>query len=384
MKKNLYFISKDANWQHYRNEVLTYLASRYDLNVEVLTTGTLKSYLKENAHLKYKVFKNCFSDSAKFNFFPGALFYIIKNRPQYVLALNNAANITEYVSCVMCFFMKTKFVWWTHGYDHKPVKGKLKRKVKNLYTSFFFRLSNSIITFSEPGKLYLTQIGIVENKIFVAPNTLDTDKLLSLKEKINASFDRNEFLKKNIPNAAVTDRFILFSGRINKYKKVDNLIRVLDLILKKEPQVHLIIIGDGEQKNNVEKLSKELHLTSNVHFKGAIFDEVVVGKYFVLCDVFVIPGLVGLAIVHAFCYGKPLITENVSYHSPEIQYLKNGVNGFIVEENDLKEMSEKILSLLQNADKLKQMSIDCVKTIEENASISFMTSSMYKALMHQR
>jgi glycosyltransferase involved in cell wall biosynthesis len=93
---------------------------------------------------------------------------------------------------------------------------------------------------------------------------------------------------------------------------------------------------------------------------------------------------VGLAIVHAFCYGKPLITENVSYHSPEIQYLKNGVNGFIVEENDLKEMSEKILSLLQNADKLKQMSIDCVKTIEENASISFMTSSMYKALMHQR
>ena len=134
MNKNLFFLSRDANWQHYRNEVLTYLAATHNLKVEILTTGTLKSYLKENEHLKYKLFKNYFSSSRKLNFFPGALFYIIKNKPKFVLALNNATNITEYVACILCFLMGIKFTWWTHGYDHKPVKGKFKRKIKKLST----------------------------------------------------------------------------------------------------------------------------------------------------------------------------------------------------------------------------------------------------------
>ena len=384
MDKKLFFISKDANWQHYRNEVLTYLAATHNLKVEILTTGTLKSYLKENEHLKYKLFKNYFSSSRKLNFFPGALFYIIKNRPKFVLALNNATNITEYVACILCFLMGIKFTWWTHGYDHKPVKGKFKRKIKDFYTLFFYKISNSIITFSEPGKLYLIEKGIKPGKIFVAPNTLDTDKLLSLKSKIIETFDRGDFISKNIPGAAIDDRFILFSGRINNYKKVDDLINALPLILQKQPNVHLIIVGDGEQKPNIENRTKELNLTGRVHFKGAIFDEVEVGKYFILCDLFVIPGLVGLAIVHAFCYGKPLITEDVSYHSPEIQYLKNNKNGFMVKENDLTDMADKIILLLQNEEKLKEMSFNCVETIKESASISFMTDAMYNALIYSK
>ena len=83
MNKNLFFLSRDANWQHYRNEVLTYLAKTYSLNVEILTTDTLKPYLKENEYLKYKIFKNWFSSSRKFNFFPGSLLYIIKKKPQF-------------------------------------------------------------------------------------------------------------------------------------------------------------------------------------------------------------------------------------------------------------------------------------------------------------
>lgn len=381
MKNNLFFISKDANWQHYRNEVLTYLAAAHNLEIEILTTGTLKPYLKENEHLKYKLFKNFFSDSRKLNFFPGALWYIIRRRPKYVLALNNATNITEYVSCIFCFLVRIKFIWWTHGYDHKQQKGKLERKIKDSYTLFFFRICSAIIAFSESGKSYLIKKGITENKIFVAPNTLDTDKLLKLKNKINETFDKTDFINKNIPGAKTSDRFILFSGRINKHKKVDDLIKALPLILERQPNVHVIIIGDGEQKTSIERLAREMAVTNNVHFKGSIFDEIEVGKYFILSDVFVIPGLVGLGIVHAFCYGKPLITEDVSYHSPEIQYLKNNKNGFMVREGDVNEISQKIILLLQNHDKLAEMSAACIETVNTDASISSMVHAMHEALI---
>ena len=44
------------------------------------------------------------------------------------------------------------------------------------------------------------------------------------------------------------------------------------------------------------------------------------------------PGLVGLGVLDSFAYGTPMVTTDVPYHSPEIDYLKDGVNGIIVNE----------------------------------------------------
>ena len=53
------------------------------------------------------------------------------------------------------------------------------------------------------------------------------------------------------------------------------------------------------------------------------------------------PGHVGLAANQAFYWGLPLITEE-GHHPPEIQYLKDGENGFMVPENDLAAFEERM------------------------------------------
>ena len=69
-----------------------------------------------------------------------------------------------------------------------------------------------------------------------------------------------------------------------------------------------------------------------------------ISEVFKASDVFVMPGHVGLAANQAFYWGLPLITEE-GHHPPEIQYLKDGANGFIVPENDLSAFTERMLFL---------------------------------------
>ena len=106
----LFFISKWANWQKYRLEVLTKLAETYGYDVEILTTGKLKPYLHDNHVVKYRIFNSIFPQKFSFSLMPGILRYIIKNKPDTVLCLNNSTQLTEYLALILCKLLQIKFV----------------------------------------------------------------------------------------------------------------------------------------------------------------------------------------------------------------------------------------------------------------------------------
>ena len=61
--------------------------------------------------------------------------------------------------------------------------------------------------------------------------------------------------------------------------------------------------------------------------------------------VFLMPGLVGLGVLDSFAYGTPMVTTDVPYHSPEIEYLRHGENGLIVAD-DVRTYAEAVTELL--------------------------------------
>jgi glycosyltransferase involved in cell wall biosynthesis len=69
-----------------------------------------------------------------------------------------------------------------------------------------------------------------------------------------------------------------------------------------------------------------------VHYVGPAFgpDR---AAYFAISDVFLMPGLVGLAIVDAFTIGLPLFTTDIPIHSPEIEYLEPEINGVVTAQS---------------------------------------------------
>ena len=77
-----------------------------------------------------------------------------------------------------------------------------------------------------------------------------------------------------------------------------------------------------------------------------------------MADVFLMPGLVGLAILDCFAMQTPIITTNYQFHSPEIEYLENGINGLIT-TNTVESYSNSVINLLVNSIKLNELKINC-------------------------
>jgi len=73
-----------------------------------------------------------------------------------------------------------------------------------------------------------------------------------------------------------------------------------------------------------------------------------------LADLFLMPGLVGLAVLDCFAVGVPIVTTDYPYHSPEFAYLENGVNG-IVTKLGQKEYASKVICLLDDDEKRRSL-----------------------------
>lgn len=115
-------------------------------------------------------------------------------------------------------------------------------------------------------------------------------------------------------------KILLFSGRLYAEKRVDFLLEAFARIQQHCPKTALLILGDGVERPKLEALCHKLHLR-DVYFLGEITDTRESSMYFKLAQLLVIPGLVGLAIVHGFAFNLPLITTEQAGHGPEIEYL---------------------------------------------------------------
>jgi glycosyltransferase involved in cell wall biosynthesis len=134
------------------------------------------------------------------------------------------------------------------------------------------------------------------------------------------------------------------------------------------PGVGLVIVGSGLAPELVQSLKP-----ANTRYLGEVHDseEVQISKIFKMADLFSIPGHVGLGLNQAFYWGLPVVTEE-GRQSPEIRYLVDGRNGFIVPENDRDQLKKRIVELLSDDQRRRQFSANARHDILANASIEGM------------
>ncbi len=195
------------------------------------------------------------------------------------------------------------------------------------------------------------------HKVFVASNTINFDALPQVaasREEIKREF--------NIPYR----KFVLFVGRMRRVKKVEHLIEAFNRI--EEPGVGCVIVGDAMDYDLPSMIK-----TDKIKYLGEIFDpkNEQVSKLFKAADIFCIPGDVGLGLNEAFHWGLPVVTED-GLQPPEIHYLTQDRNGFVVPENDVAGMKEKLLLLLRNDALHAQFSAAAKEDIARQASIENM------------
>lgn len=122
---------------------------------------------------------------------------------------------------------------------------------------------------------------------------------------------------------------ILYVGRLSSIKGIDLLIRAFDKC-RHENKLKLIIVGDGEQRRELEELVEKLELKGLVSFEGFKTD---IKAYLSTADLFIYPSVCeevfGISIVEAMAFGIPCIANRVG-GIPEI--INDGENGFLTDE----------------------------------------------------
>lgn len=150
------------------------------------------------------------------------------------------------------------------------------------------------------------------------------------------------------------EKFILFVGHLEEVKGVEYLIRAFSEISSDFNDFKLILVGEGEKKQELMDLASSLKINDNVEFKGRLSLEET-KNIMKNCYVFVLPSLSeGLprVLMEAMAMGKAIIASRVA-GVPEI--IKHNENGFLFEAKDTKGLVEKLKILLENKSLVEQM-----------------------------
>jgi len=232
---------------------------------------------------------------------------------------------------------KTRSLCLIHSKEiNHPLGSALNKRMLRSLLKADFVIANSKFT-----KGLVTKLGLSEDKVkIINPGCNYPIKIL----------DESKQFAKTIYGVSAP-RLITIS-RLDGRKSHRNILMTIKNLLPKFPKLKYISIGDGEEKNNLNRLKTELGLEKHVNFiyrsseqeKVALLEQ---------SDIFVMPSIVfkksiegfGITFIEAASYGVPSIG---GVNGGEADAIMDGKTGYLCDGNDLNAIYETILKSLDN------------------------------------
>lgn len=271
---------------------------------------------------------------------------------------------------VVSEFYQIPFVHTYHtmyeDYVHYVGNGHLiTPKMAQGFSKFFCNRADCVVTPVEKSKSSLIEYG-VKRPIRVIPTGLDF-----------CHFKKNNFPKKDIEDLKLSlglnlnEPVILSLGRISKEKSIDVIVKFMPDLIKKIPNVKLVIVGDGPMLEELKAITNNLNLNNNILFTGIIPWDII-GKYYQLADVFVSASeseTQGLTYIEAILSKIPLLVKRDDSLEGVITHRETG---FLFENKD--DFVDLCVDLLNNKEKAKNMAEEAYNSIQHLSSKQFATN----------
>lgn len=186
----------------------------------------------------------------------------------------------------------------------------------------------------------------IEKEIKVIHNFVDTQRFH--KKPIDA------FRKVIAPNG---ERIIMHASNFRKVKRVQDIVRIFEIVHKKIPS-KLLFVGDGPERSGAESLCRELDLHDDTRFVGK---QEQMEEILAVADLFLLTSeyeSFGLAALEAMAAGIPVVSSNAG-GLPEIAI--QGETGFLDDVGDIHSMSEHAIRILKDDETLKKFKINAME-----------------------
>jgi glycosyltransferase involved in cell wall biosynthesis len=223
-------------------------------------------------------------------------------------------------------------VYTVHGWSFHPDQAFLTRTLRVM------------------GERYLISRSAVNISVSSSNQQTGKDRMRNFRSRvINNGIDRNKFnpgrvfgnIRKElgIPGDAL---LVLFIARFTSHKQPLSLIRAFMQTRQALPGVHLLLVGDGDQKGEAVQMVAEAGLQDKITFQPFRQD---VPDILAAADIFVLPSLwegLPIGLLEAMAMGKAVIATDVDGTKEVVQ---NGQNGMLVAPGNIPALTEALLSL---------------------------------------
>jgi glycosyltransferase involved in cell wall biosynthesis len=220
----------------------------------------------------------------------------------------------------------------------------------------FIRHFDALLTYSCRGADEYTRLGISNDRITVAPNATAPRPTQPLP------------IRPAKPDGKAT---VLFVGRLQVRKRVDLLLRAC-AGLPVDLQPRLIIVGDGPEREALERLAKKIY--PSAEFPGSKHgNELAV--YFNRADLFALPGTGGLAVQEAMSHGLPVIMGQGDGTNDDLVRPENGW-----QISDPESLQTILREALTDTSRLRKMGAESYRIVAEEINLEKMVEVFIEAV----
>jgi glycosyltransferase involved in cell wall biosynthesis len=264
---------------------------------------------------------------------------------------------------------RTRFLYWVAGFQRGAIRG-FPARLRRAYIRAVCRTADGYLCYGSEAERFLASYGAT-GPCTIIQNTVDT-------EAIEASYERQTVIADRMKRAlGLFGKTVLLSVGVQvPKKKTELLIEAYRLLRASRDDLALVIVGDGPLKQQLVS-QVESQAISDVVFAGEVIDDV--GAYFLMADIFVLPGLGGLAINEAMAYGLPVVCAEGD--GTEKDLVVPGVTGVLFRRDDAPDLANKIQALLSDPDNVRRMGTLARQHVYKVASMSCMLDRFVSAVL---
>lgn len=250
----------------------------------------------------------------------------------------------DYKTCFIGYLLGTinrrmKLVFTAHGWVVDSTKQKLYTWL-NLYS---LKKYHKMIAVSEATKQLMLDSGIDEKKIVVVHNGIDVD---SWKRENVSSTIREEF------HILSTSKIVGVVGRLRWEKDLLTTLNVAEKVIREKPDTYFLLVGDGPDREGLEHQVQQMGLSEKILFLGFRKDPM---NIYAALDVFASTSLTEgtpNTVLEALAMEVPIVHTDVGGVHEMIQ---DGYDGILCQVGDIDEISQAILSILNNEEKARSL-----------------------------
>jgi glycogen(starch) synthase len=233
----------------------------------------------------------------------------------------------------------------------KTKEGSFKyRTIKAIEQSAFEKV-DAISCICQGLKADIIKRGIPESKLFVTPNAVDI-------HNFKPSYQRDHELEQSLNLSG--KKVVAFVGTFFKYEGLSYAIEAMETIAKTRDDIHLLLVGAGNEFENLKQQVDKANLNEWVTFVGRVpFDQV--SRYYSLADVMVFPResirltelVTPLKPLESMAQFKPVIASDIGGHR---ELIVDGETGFLFAADDAQALASKITATIDDKELLTKVS----------------------------